>query len=39
MNSHMKKRAQLLAALDKAISEIGYKQVALALIDKAKTKS
>ncbi len=37
MNAHMKTRAQLLAALDKAINEIGREQVALALIDKVKT--
>ena len=36
MNAHMKVRAQLLAALDKAISEVGQEQVALALLDKVK---
>lgn len=39
MNAHMKKRTQLLAALDKAISKVGCKQVALALIDKVKTEA
>ena len=37
MNEHIKLRAQLLAALDKAISEVGQEQVALAMIDKVKT--
>lgn len=37
INEHMRLRAQLLAALDKAISEVGQEHVALALIDKVKT--
>ena len=37
VNAHMSLHAQLLAALDKAINEIGQKQVALSLIDKVKT--
>ena len=36
VNAHMSLHAQLLAALDKAINEIGQKQVALSLIDKVK---
>lgn len=36
VNAHMQLRAQLLAALDKAIGEVGQKHVALALIDKVK---
>ena len=36
MNDHIAKRAQLLAALDKAISNVGQEQVARALINKAK---
>lgn len=39
MNAHMKKRMQLLAALDKAIREVGREQVALALIEKVKTEA
>lgn len=39
MNAHMKKRTQLLAALDKAIKEVGREQVALALIEKVKTEA
>lgn len=36
LNTHMQQRAQLLAALDEAISEVGQEHVALALIDKVK---
>ena len=39
MNEHMKMRAQLLVALDKAIIEVGQEQVALALVDKVKTSA
>ena len=37
MNAHMKRRAQLLSALDKAVNQVGHKKIALALADKVKT--
>lgn len=39
INAHIKLRTQLLAALDKAINEVGAKKVALAIADKAKARA
>lgn len=39
VNAHMKRRVQLLSALDKAISQVGRENVAMSLVDKAKVSA
>lgn len=39
LKKHMQRRAQLLAALDKAIAEVGPEKVAMAFVEKEKTSA